>query len=220
LIGLVAATGITVKSWKTLSARFAESTLKQEYGAKKGQSRGYYLKMAALITRETHIGVGLNNWSYWVSNKYGPKLGYNFTRYQGTDKMPSNKVAEGANLDDPQAAPAHNLGALTLGELGIPGLVIFSLVWLRWLQMGASFLWPRTPVAVRRVAVGIFFGLCGLFLQSLTEWVFRHLPIYYTAHIMLGALAGMYRLKKCEKRREREAQEWQLEPAPIAVIAW
>ncbi|PWU16850.1 MAG: hypothetical protein C5B50_12580 [Verrucomicrobia bacterium] len=206
LVAILAATGVTIKSWKTLSTRFGESTLKAEYTQKRSQGRGYYLRIAALIGEDTFTGVGLNNWSYWVSNKYGPKLGYRFTPYKGTDKMPSNKVAEGANLDDPQAAPAHNLGALTLGELGIPGLVLFSLLWLRWFQMGASFLWPRSPDPLRRLAIGILFGLCGLFLQSLTEWAFRHLPIYFTSHALLGTLAALYRLRKQSKRQMMRVQ--------------
>jgi hypothetical protein len=39
-----------------------------------------------------------------------------------------------------QAAPAHSLAALTVGELGIPGLVLLTVLWLRWFQMGSSFL--------------------------------------------------------------------------------
>jgi len=217
LVAILAVTGVTIKSWKTLNARFAESTLKAEYGQKKSQGRGYYLRIAALIGHDTWLGVGLNNWSYWVSNKYGPKLGYHFTPYKGTDKMPSNKVAEGADLDDPQAAPAHNLGALTLGELGIPGLVIFGLLWLRWIQMGASFLWPRSADPLRRVAIGILFGFCGLFLQSLTEWAFRHLPIYFTFNILLGALAALYRLKKLQRREARVEEEAMMLPQAVPV---
>jgi hypothetical protein len=103
----------------------------------------------------------------------------------------------------PQAAPAHSLEALTLGELGIPGLVLLGLLWLRWFQMGASFLWRRTADPMRRIAIGIFFSFVGLFLQSLTEWVFRHSPIYYGAHILLGALAALY----YEKRHSTVSQE-------------
>jgi hypothetical protein len=109
----------------------------------------------------------------------------------------------------PQAAPAHSLGALTLGELGIPGLVLLALLWLRWFQMGASFLWKRTPEPMRRLAVGIFFSLCGLFLQSLTEWVFRHSPIYYVNHILLGALAALYYEKRQAKREARLQEEFE-----------
>jgi hypothetical protein len=206
LLCLLAVSGLLAKSWKTLAARFGESTLKVEYGSQRSMGRGYYIRIAALIVQDTRYGVGLNNWSYWVSNKYGPKLGYHFTPYPGPDREPSYKIAEGAHLDDPQAAPAHSLGALTVGELGWTGLVLFALLWLRWFQMSGSFLWPRVPAPMRRVGVGIFFGFCGIFAQSLTEWVFRQLPIYYTFHILLGALASLYCLKKLQNREARRAR--------------
>ena len=49
---------------------------------------------------------------------------------------------------------------------------------------------------MRRMGIGILFSLGGLFLQSLTEWVFRHSPIYYVCHILLGTLAALYYAKK------------------------
>ena len=69
-----------------------------------------------------------------------PGLGYRFVPYPGTDVVPSEIIPPGSNLDNAQAAPAHCLGALTAGELGFPGLFLFTLLWLRWFQMGASFL--------------------------------------------------------------------------------
>ena len=53
---------------------------------------------------------------------------------------------------------------------------------------------------LRRISVELFFALCGIFLQSLTEWVFRHSPIYYVVNINLGVLASLYYLKKKAKR--------------------
>ena len=52
-----------------------------------------------------------------------------------------------------------------------------------------------------RIGTGLFFALSALFLQSLTEWVFRHSPIYYTAHILLGVLAALYWSKKKTARQ-------------------
>ena len=209
LVVVLGVAGLAAKSWSTLSERFGESTMEQEYGNKKNMGRGYYLRMARAIGKDYFFGVGLNNWSYWVSNKIGPQHGYKFVPYKGTDREPSDQVPSDSNVDEAQAAPAHNLGALTLGELGIPGLALFTLVWLRWFQMGASFLWRRDPDPMRRMGVGLFFGFCGMFLQCLTEWVFRHLPLYYTIHIMLGVLMGLYYLKRKAARlaREQEAEE-------------
>jgi hypothetical protein len=139
-----------------------------------------------------------------VSEKYGPRLGYRFVHYKGTDVEPSTIIPPESNVDEAQAAPAHSLGALTAGELGIPGLILFAIVWLRWFQMAASFLWPRTTDPLRRIGVGLLFALCGIFLQSLTEWVFRHSPIYYVVNINLGVLASLYYLKKKAKREKAE----------------
>jgi hypothetical protein len=195
LIALAAA-GVTAKSWKTLRERFQQSTLKEEYGNHHNLGRGYYLRVAAAIVDDHWFGIGLNNWSYRVSNEYGPKLGYRFVPYRGTDKEPSDVIPSNSNIDEAQAAPAHCLAALTAGELGYPGLFLLALLWLRWFQMAASFLWNRTPDPVRRLGVGILFGFGGIFLQSLTEWVFRQSPIYYVFHVLLGTLAGLYYLKR------------------------
>ena len=69
---------------------------------------------------------------------------------------------------------------------------------------------------MRRVAIGIFFGFCGMFLQNLTEWVFRHLPLYYTFHVMLGTLMSLHHAKRCA----REAAETAAQASPRFAPAW
>jgi len=204
---LLCAGVVAAKSWKTLGARFKESSLKDEYANKRALGRGYYIRVATAIVRDQWLGVGLNNWSYWVSNKYGPRLGYRFMPYWGLDDEPSIVIPSGSNVDEAQAAPAHSLAALTLGELGIPGLAIFTLVWLRWFQMGASFLRPHTLDPMRRMGVGLFFAFLGIFLQSLFEWVYRHWPLYYVFHILLGALCSLYYLRHQAAKAHRLPSE-------------
>jgi hypothetical protein len=204
--------GALAKSWKTVGARFANDSLKNEYGGKHEQNRGYYIRIAAAIAEDSWFGVGPNNWSYWVSNKYGPKLGWRFIPYSGTERAPSQMVPAGRNIDAPQAAPAHSLGALAAGEMGYGGLVLLILLWMRWLLMGASFLLPRTPDPLRRMGVGIFFGMCGTFVQSLTEWVFHQTPIFFTFNILAGVLASLCYLRKCERRAKKTAQQDAEEP--------
>jgi len=204
VLGMSAALG---KAWKTLSTRFAGDSLKNEYSSgKHEQNRGYYIQIATAIAKDSWFGVGPNNWSYWVSDKYGPRLGWHFVPYLDTEQKPGQKVPPGRNIDDPQAAPAHSLGALTAGEMGIGGLILFSLLWAQWLLLGASFLWPRTTDPMRRIGVGIFFGMCGTFFQSMTEWVFRQTPIYFTFHILLGVLVSLVYIRKCERRAVKEAE--------------
>jgi hypothetical protein len=204
---LIGVTGVTAKSWKTLQERFKSSTLGQEYANKKNLGRGYYLRVADAIIEDRIFGVGLNNWSYWVSEKYGPMLGYKFVHYRGTDKDPSTIIPPGSNVDAAQAAPAHCLLALMAGELGYPGLVLFLILWLRWFQIGGSFLFSRSPDPMRRIGIGIFFGVCGIFLQSLTEWVFRQSPIYYVFHIIMGVLVSLYYTRKQEKKTGVQSSE-------------
>ncbi len=215
---ILGVTGLVAKSWKTLGERFGESTLKDEYENKANMGRGYYLRIAAAIAKDKFFGVGLNNWSYWVSNKYGPQEGYRFVPYRGTDHEPSDILPPTSNVDMPQAAPAHNLGALTTGELGLPGLFLFTLVWLRWLQMGASFLWPRDPDPMRRMGVGLFFCICGIFLHCLTEWLFRHVPVYYVCHILVGGLIALYHNKQ-KARRTAPARATAQPEMPATVAA-
>lgn len=192
--------GITAKGWHSLTSRFEEVSLKDEYG-KHNLGRGYYLRVARLIAVNEPIGVGLNNWSYWVSGKWAHMLGYGFVPYNGTDREPSQNIPKGALVDDEaQAAPAHNLCAITVGELGIPGLLIFLALWLRWFQMAASFFWPRSPDPMRRMGVGLFFCLVGAFLHSWTEWAMRQYTLYFLLHILVGALASLYWLKRQQKR--------------------
>jgi hypothetical protein len=208
LLVVALAGGIMAKGWHSITKRFDEVSLKDEYG-RHNLGRGYYLRVARLIAVNEPIGVGLNNWSYWVSGKYSHMLGYGFVPYKGTDKEPSQKIPEHALVDDEaQAAPAHNLSALTVGELGIPGLLIFLALWLRWFQMAGSFLWPRTPDPMRRMGVGIFFCLVGAFLHSWTEWAVRQYTLYFLLHILIGALASLYWLKRRQK-----------ETLPGAIIA-
>jgi hypothetical protein len=223
LVALLCAGGLLAKSWKTLAARFHESSLKQEYANNGKLGRGYYIRIAKFIAGKELFGVGLNNWSYWVSNKYGPRLGFRFVPYRGTERDPSTVIPPDSNVDEAQAAPAHSLGALTLGELGLPGFILFSVVWLRWFQMAGTFLWPRSADPMRRIGAGIFFAFCGMFLQSLTEWVFRQSPLYFLFHILLGVLASMYYLRKQERlalageRKSANAEQWESEPETIPL---
>lgn len=211
LFVVVAVAGALAKSWESLSSRFGEATLEEEYENKHVQGRGYYFRMAAALVEDNWLGVGPNNWSYWVSNRYGPRMGFGFAPYPGTDRPPKFKVEDDANVDDPQAAPAHSLAALTAGEMGLGGLFLMLLLWMRWFQMGASFLWPRTDDPMYRINVGILFGLLGNFLQSLTEWVYYQTAIFFTFNILLGALASMYYLKRQTRKADRARRHRQEE---------
>jgi hypothetical protein len=197
--------GLFVKIWPSLKARYAEASLEEEYLDKTVEGRGYYLRLAKLIVSERFFGVGLNNWSYWVSKSYGARVG---RPYEDYDRH-KNPAEEERVWDFDYAAPAHNLGALTLGELGLPGLVLFTLLWIRWFQMGSVFLSKRSTGTMYRIGTGIFFCICGIFLQSLTEWVYRQTQIFLTFNLLLGTLASLYYAKR-HARRELAASRTEL----------
>ena len=211
LIGL-AVGGVLIKSWDIVIARYEEASPDDEYKDKKKDNRGRYLRLAAAIIEDKFMGVGLNNWSYWVSKKYARKIGIN--EYEDYDDIPESLLNSTVEFDwaSKYAAPAHNLGAITAGELGIPGLILFTLLGIRWFMMAGSFLFSRVPDPLRRIPVGIFFGLCGVFLQSLTEWVFRQTQVMLSVYLLMGVLASMYYSRKQERRMEKREQEWEYRP--------
>jgi hypothetical protein len=195
--------GLFFKTWGSLNERYAEATFKDEYLDDQQEGRGYYLRLAKVIVEDKPFGVGLNNWSFWVSKKYGALVGRPYDDYDDlhTDK-PDNETVD--NLV--WAAPAHNLAALTAGELGLPGLMLFALLWGRWFQMGARFLFKRTPEAMHRLGIGIFFSLCGIFLHSLTEWTFRQSHIFLTFNVLVGTLASLCYAKRHARKQALQAE--------------
>jgi hypothetical protein len=209
----LALAALVAAGWGQIIQRYSGATLEEEYLDPTVDGRGVYLRLSAAIARDHFFGVGLNNWSYRVSRTYGPRIGYRFADY---DYMLSvygsrnERMFAEANL----AAPAHNLAALTLGELGVPGLAIFLMLWLRWFSMGVPFLFLPRDEPMRAVGVGILFSICGIFGQSLTEWVYRQTPILFTFYILLGALASL-----AHARRQLLARERAAEPAPSGPAA-
>jgi len=192
LVGVIAVGGLFFKAKDTIAGRFGERSLTMEYGEEGTEGRGVYLRLAREIFRDKPIGVGLNNWSYAVSAIYGPRQGFDYVPYDGTDNRPDQEIPYGSGLDNAQAAPAHNLLALTLGELGAVGVVLFLFLWLRWLWLGLSFLRRRSPELLSRLGVGLLLGVSAAFLQSGTEWIYRQTNIFFLFHVMVGALAAMY----------------------------
>lgn len=199
------------RSWDTLRLRYGEATLEQEYFDPTVEGRGLYLRLARVMLDEHPLGVGLNNWSYYVSKTYGARFGYLYEDYDDLDYAPSKELLPSIHY----AAPAHNLPALTAGELGWPGLWLLGLIAARWLHIGQAFLWRRVTAVTHRFGVGIFFGLCGVLLQSLTEWTYRQTPILFTCHVLAGTLAALH----CERRRARAYARARPEPRPAGVSA-
>jgi hypothetical protein len=206
---VLGAAALVAVSWSPMAQRYSESTFEEEYFDPSVDGRGIYLRLSGAIAREHFFGVGLNNWSYAVSRVYGPRFGYRFDDYDSLVSVygtSNDKIFANSYL----AAPAHNLGALTLGELGVPGFVIFALLWLRWLSMGLPFLLLPRGDPMRAMGVGILFGIVGIFGQSLTEWVYRQPQILFTFYILLGALASL-----AHSRRQASIERSPIEAACV-----
>lgn len=192
---VVGVAALLAVSWNSLAERFGGSTAAEELDPNQLENRAQYFALAKAILEDRFYGVGLNNWSYHVSKTYGERVN---CPYEDYDDIPPSVLFSDEIYDwsAKYAPPAHNLGVITVGELGVPGLIIFGLLWMRWFSIGMTFLWRRTTDVMYRMGTGIFFATAGIFLQSLTEWVYRQTSIMLTFHVLLGTLASLYYLKK------------------------
>jgi hypothetical protein len=212
---------LLITSWDALVMRFGQASFHDEFLKEDAvETRGVYWRIVFAIAEEEPYGVGLNNWSYAVSKYYGPQLGYRYDDYDLVRWDPGREMAEESN----HAPPAHSLAVITWGELGVAGLSIFGLLWLRWFQVGITFLKGRlNSDPMHRLGIGILFGAVGLFTQSITEWTYRQTSIMFTFHVMMGALASLYYAKRLAKERaeieDEDLAEIDIEATPIAVSA-
>jgi O-antigen ligase len=214
----LASVAVVAALWSQIASRYGEASLREEYLDAHVDGRGIYLRLARNIVADRFFGVGLNNWSYHVSKTYGAQLGFKFDDYDRLVAVHGTEDMQHIFGDAYLPAPAHNLAALTLGELGVPGLLIFLLLWARWFAMGAPFLFGARDDPMRTLGVGLFFGICGIFGQSLTEWVFRQTPILLTFHILLGALASIAYTRRIGRKRPAAAPTRAPMPAPVPLL--
>ncbi len=224
IIGFAAAIVVGVMltvSWDGLKARYGQSNIRAElFDEKAVETRGVYWRLALAMIEDHPYGVGLNNWSYHVAKTYGPALGYAYSDYDDIKWVPDRDDA----LEVFHPPAADSLPALTLGELGLAGLVVFFVVWLRWFQMGAVFLRGRlNDDPMHRMAIGFLFGTLGILLQSSTEWTYRQTTVMFTFHVMLGALASLYRTRRRRIKAERaqlreEAEDEVFVPQPTVTV--
>ncbi len=214
-IAVLGMAAMVAAGWKEMERRYTETSLEQEYLDTTVDGRGVYLRLSGAIAKEHFFGIGLNNWSYRVSRTYGPRIGYRFDDYDSLIAVygtSNDKIFANSYL----AAPAHNLAALTLGELGVPGLAIFALLWLRWFSLGLPFLFLPKAEPMRAMGVGILFSICGIFGQSLTEWTYRQTPILFTFYILLGALASLAHARRRLRLEGRPVGAGSVEPGAMA----
>ena len=181
----------------TIMSRMDETDLEAEYAGAENEGRGVYIRLCQLAVKDYPLGVGLNNWSYRMTNNYAHRIGLNYHRYRGTDIIPPQYTLP--NMDAPQAAPAHNLFVLVLGELGWPGLVLFVLIWFRFMFMSLGFAFSGRGDLATRFATGVFGALMALTIQGITEWEYRQTPIFLLYHALMGMLVAVAHMRKQER---------------------
>ncbi|MDH3464314.1 MAG: O-antigen ligase family protein [Gammaproteobacteria bacterium] len=179
----LAGTGMLVKSWDTVLTRFASFDFQQEYTTEQGDRGSYFRKGLPALNDNPVFGVGLNNWSYWISNRYAAKAGYESEPYPSAEFAPD---AIG------QEAPAHNLYLITAVELGWPGLLLLLALISRWLYISGKGLTSASETLIDRVRLGACLSLCGVLMQSVTEWEFRQSSLFFLGHIVMAVAAVIY----------------------------
>lgn len=188
--------GVLARSWDTIRDRLFSQSLEDEFSEDTTQGRGVYFRYLFDILRDRPLGVGYNNWSYFVTNEYASREGVIYNPYINTDIEPSQDLRTVSHtMGGTQAAPAHNIFVLTMGELGWPGIILFLGFLFTWLYMGMRFLAQRSDALISRFGLGAFFSITAIILQGMTEWEFRVTPLFLLAHIIAGALAAVYQHK-------------------------
>lgn len=65
--------GDDVQSADTLQSRYSSFEFQNEYMSEEGDRGKYFKEGLPALADNPIFGVGLNNWSYWISNKYSTK---------------------------------------------------------------------------------------------------------------------------------------------------
>ena len=185
----------------TLMSRMEETDLEAEYAGAENEGRGVYVRLCNLALEDYPMGVGLNNWSYRMTQDYGHRIGLMYHKYKGLDKKPCMEVLP--LMDSAQAAPCHNMYLLYWGELGHIGLVLFCIVWFRFLLIAMKSALSGKKDLGTRVASGIFAVTLALSVQGITEWEYRQSPIFFLYHALMGVLIAVDRIHAEQKRRRK-----------------
>lgn len=178
-VGSLFVLGLFFKAADTLSARF----LVQQDAVSDIEYRGLYNEEARMMSHDHLFGVGLGNFSTYSWLKYGRAVGLN---EYGT--------------------PAHNLWYLTLGELGVPGLLAFIFFWLRFYSIGLPFLFRRRNALIYAVAASATAASMIGHIQNMLQLSYRQTSIYMFNQILIAMVVAAWYIDRETRRTERAAR--------------
>ena len=191
VLGMILLFAMVAKSYNSLASRFEGTDLEREYLSEEGDRGSYFRIGIPAIKQGPVFGMGLNNWSYWVANRYGAMVGIPHIPYPGPNRPPDPNPVTG-KPEKAGAAPAHNLYLLTAGEVGIPGLLLYLALFIRWLTMNGSAIFLRRDDLIANTRVGIAIALLGVMIMCWTMWNFRQTGTFFLAHIIMAVGAVLF----------------------------
>ena len=192
--GLFVITGMGLKAWDSVMSRFQNFNISTEYLSTQGDRGSYFHKAIPAIADNPIFGVGLNNWSYWISNRYARQAGYYSDYYPSVNIPPRTPYQE---------APAHNLFLLTVTELGPIGLALLMLLFWQWGRIATQGVWQQGKGLMQRVRIGALLSLLGMLMQSFTEWEFRQTSLFFLGHTIAAVSIFLYQRSSCIGRQVR-----------------
>ncbi len=174
LVLLISLTGtlMVTKAAKTLSERFFVS----EPTSISLEGRKRINEPASDMANSNVFGVGMGNVAAFLTTRYGI---YGDSYFAGTI--------------------FHNIWDITKAETGYPGLIVFTLVNLRLLQIMLRNIWDKNVRCLGfyfAANMGVLSAFTVIHLVSIFHYSFRYTPIYFLLQILFGLAVGIYLEKK------------------------
>jgi len=150
-------------------------------------ARDEFNHAADLMLRDHPLGIGLNNFSYVLTNE--------------------EKYREHIQVmrSEEQAGVAHHIYWLTAAETGYLGLLMYLVIVVRFVWGALRGAW-RSKSLEGALLFGIFLGFCALQASGFYEWVFRVTPVMQLFAISAGvAVAWAERARSAKSLTMRRA---------------
>lgn len=146
-----------------------------------GESRHGANIAAGHMGHDYFFGVGLNNYSYAI----------NYMPY-GEDLAPLDRGI------------AHHIFWLHYAELGIIGVILFTLMTANFMWISLRFILKREDSLERVFAIGVLAAFIINWLVGTLEWNFRTLQITLTYFMLAGFVTSLDRVERERLKKERD----------------